>query len=57
VLSGLAGSLLAAGLAPLDAASAAAYLHGLAARALPGPVTAPDLIRALPGVWADVTGG
>jgi hydroxyethylthiazole kinase-like uncharacterized protein yjeF len=56
VLSGLAGSLLAAGLTPLDAASAAAYLHGLAARALPGPVTAPDLIRALPGVWADVTG-
>jgi ADP-dependent NAD(P)H-hydrate dehydratase / NAD(P)H-hydrate epimerase len=57
VLSGLAGSLLAAGLAPLDAASVAAYLHGLAARALPGPVTAPDLIRALPQVWADVTGG
>ncbi|MYW05229.1 NAD(P)H-hydrate dehydratase, partial [Streptomyces sp. SID3343] len=56
VLSGLAGSLLAAGLAPLDAASVAAYLHGLAARALPGPPTAPDLIRALPGVWADVAG-
>ncbi len=32
VLSGLAGSLLAAGLAARDAASAAAYLHGLAAR-------------------------
>ncbi|MET7299283.1 NAD(P)H-hydrate dehydratase [Embleya sp. NPDC005575] len=56
VLSGLAGALLAAGLDALDAGSVAAYLHGLAARALPGPVTAPDLIRALPAVWADVTG-
>ncbi|MYS84385.1 bifunctional ADP-dependent NAD(P)H-hydrate dehydratase/NAD(P)H-hydrate epimerase [Embleya scabrispora] len=56
VLSGLAGALLAAGLEALDAGSVAAYLHGLAARALPGPVTAPDLIRALPTVWADVTG-
>ncbi|WP_439676371.1 NAD(P)H-hydrate dehydratase [Embleya sp. MST-111070] len=56
VLSGLAGALLAAGLDALDAASAAAWLHGLAARTLSGPVTAPDLIRALPGVWADVTG-
>lgn len=56
VLSGLAGSLLAAGLDPFDAASVAAYLHGLAARTLPGPVTAPDLITALPRVWSDVTG-
>jgi hypothetical protein len=32
VLSGLAGSLLAQGLAASDAAAAAAYLHGLAAR-------------------------
>ncbi|MEU0933656.1 MULTISPECIES: NAD(P)H-hydrate dehydratase [unclassified Embleya] len=56
VLSGLAGALLAAGLDALDAGSVAAYLHGLAARALPGPVTAPDLIRVLPAVWADVTG-
>lgn len=32
VLSGLTGSLLAAGLAPLDAASVGAHLHGLAAR-------------------------
>ncbi len=32
VLSGLAGSLLAQGLATADAAAAAAYLHGLAAR-------------------------
>jgi len=32
VLSGLAGSLLAQGLAPREAAGVAAYLHGLAAR-------------------------
>ncbi len=32
VLSGLAGSLLAQGLAPPDAAAAGAYLHGMAAR-------------------------
>jgi ADP-dependent NAD(P)H-hydrate dehydratase / NAD(P)H-hydrate epimerase len=32
VLSGLAGSLLAQGLGPLEAAGVAAYLHGLAAR-------------------------
>ncbi|MGC0422324.1 NAD(P)H-hydrate dehydratase [Embleya sp. AB8] len=57
VLSGLAGALLAAGLSALDAGSVAAYLHGLAARTRPGPVTAPDLVRALPRVWADVAGG
>jgi NAD(P)H-hydrate repair Nnr-like enzyme with NAD(P)H-hydrate dehydratase domain len=32
VLSGLAGALLAQGLGPAEAAAAAAYLHGLAAR-------------------------
>jgi ADP-dependent NAD(P)H-hydrate dehydratase / NAD(P)H-hydrate epimerase len=32
VLSGLAGSLLAQGLAPADAAAVGAYLHGMAAR-------------------------
>jgi hydroxyethylthiazole kinase-like uncharacterized protein yjeF len=37
VLSGLAGSLLAAGLDPLDAGSVAAYLHGLAGRTVSGP--------------------
>lgn len=51
VLSGLAGSLLAAGLAPRDAASVAAYLHGLAARLLPPPLTALDLASALPEAW------
>lgn len=42
VLSGLAGSLLAAGLDARDAGSAAAYLHGLAARhAAAGSSTGP----------------
>ncbi|MFB9237424.1 NAD(P)H-hydrate dehydratase [Plantactinospora siamensis] len=52
VLSGLLGSLLAAGLAPERAAVAAAYLHGLAGRtaARRGPVTAPDVAAALADV-------
>jgi len=37
VLSGLAGSLLAQGLEPAQAAQAAAYLHGLAARIAAAP--------------------
>ncbi|MCH0542391.1 NAD(P)H-hydrate dehydratase [Streptomyces sp. MUM 203J] len=59
VLSGLAGSLLAAGLVPRDAASAAAYLHGLAARraARGAPVAAYDVGEALAGAWRDVVGG
>lgn len=52
VLSGLAGGLLATGLTPLDAASAAAYLHGKAARdeqrRHPGrQLIAGDLVEAL----------
>ncbi|MEU5821773.1 MULTISPECIES: NAD(P)H-hydrate dehydratase [Streptomyces] len=56
VLSGLTGSLLAAGLAPLDAASAGAYLHGLAARraADGSPLAAMDVAEAVPGAWRDV---
>ncbi|MGA5099685.1 NAD(P)H-hydrate dehydratase [Streptomyces lavendulocolor] len=56
VLSGLAGSLLAAGLAPRDAASVGAYLHGLAARraSRDAPVAAHDVADALPGAWRDV---
>ncbi|MEU6842539.1 NAD(P)H-hydrate dehydratase [Streptomyces sp. NPDC046716] len=58
VLSGLTGSLLAAGLRPLDAASVGAYLHGLAARfaADGAPVTAQDVAGAVPAVWRDVRG-
>jgi ADP-dependent NAD(P)H-hydrate dehydratase / NAD(P)H-hydrate epimerase len=57
VLSGLAGSLLAGGLRPLDAASAAAYLHGLAARhtaARAVPVTAFEVAESLGAAWRDV---
>ncbi|MGW7102572.1 NAD(P)H-hydrate dehydratase [Streptomyces sp. NPDC054838] len=56
VLSGLAGSLLAAGLSAPDAASVAAYLHGLAARraASGAPLLAHEVAEALPGAWRDV---
>lgn len=50
VLSGLAGSLLAAGLQPVDAGSVGAYLHGLAARLAADagvPITAGDVLDAL----------
>jgi alanine racemase len=62
VLAGLAGALLAQGLLPPQAAIAAAYLHGLAARFAAGgdgdggedgaggeaPIGAADVVRALP---------
>ncbi|MFF3564573.1 NAD(P)H-hydrate dehydratase [Streptomyces sp. NPDC002574] len=58
VLSGITGSLLAAGLAARDAASAGAYLHGLAARIASGPVGAPiaahDVAAAVPDAWRSV---
>ncbi|MDX2644025.1 NAD(P)H-hydrate dehydratase [Streptomyces sp. PA03-1a] len=58
VLSGITGSLLAAGLAPRDAASVGAYLHGLSARVAAGPVGAPiaahDVAAALPDAWRDI---
>ncbi|GAA2249190.1 bifunctional ADP-dependent NAD(P)H-hydrate dehydratase/NAD(P)H-hydrate epimerase [Streptomyces amakusaensis] len=57
VLSGLAGSLLAAGLSPYDAGTAAAYLHGLAARIAAArgvPLTSSEVARALPAAWHDV---
>ncbi|MBZ6476902.1 NAD(P)H-hydrate dehydratase [Streptomyces griseocarneus] len=58
VLSGLTGSLLAAGLPARDAASAGAYLHGLAARRLgAAPLTALDVAAALREVWQDVSEG
>jgi hydroxyethylthiazole kinase-like uncharacterized protein yjeF len=59
VLAGLVGGLLAAGLEPFDAASLGAFLHGLAGRrarsrrpdSAPAPITAQDLLHALPGAW------
>ncbi|GHK00483.1 bifunctional NAD(P)H-hydrate repair enzyme [Streptomyces sp. Y2F8-2] len=58
VLSGLAGSLLAAGLSARDAASVAAYLHGLAGRyaADGAPAGAHDVAGAIPEAWRDVRG-
>ena len=52
VLAGLCGSLLAAGLDPFDAGSVGSWLHGAAAVAAGrgGPITAPDVADALPGV-------
>ncbi len=58
VLSGVCGSLLAAGLDPLDAGSAGAYLHAtagvLASRG--GPVIADDLAGAVPAAVRLVLG-
>ncbi|CAM5652547.1 NAD(P)H-hydrate dehydratase [Streptomyces fumanus] len=56
VLSGLAGSLLAAGLSVVDAGSVGAYLHGLAGRvtAQGAPVSAEDVAGAVGRVWRDV---
>ncbi|WP_330332050.1 NAD(P)H-hydrate dehydratase [Streptomyces sp. NBC_00536] len=56
VLSGLAGSLMAAGVGAVDAGSVAAYLHGLAGRraSSAAPVLAQEVADALPGAWRDV---
>jgi hydroxyethylthiazole kinase-like uncharacterized protein yjeF len=56
VLTGLLGSLLASGLTAYDAASAGAWVHGLAARLSSdeGPITASDLPRALRTAFATV---
>jgi ADP-dependent NAD(P)H-hydrate dehydratase / NAD(P)H-hydrate epimerase len=50
VLSGLLGSVLAAGVEPVEAAAAAAFAHGLAGRfaARRGPVSASRVLAALP---------
>jgi hydroxyethylthiazole kinase-like uncharacterized protein yjeF len=58
VLSGLTGSLLAAGLRPRDAGSAGAYLHGLAGRLAAGgvPTGAHDVAEAIPRAWRSVRG-
>jgi ADP-dependent NAD(P)H-hydrate dehydratase / NAD(P)H-hydrate epimerase len=54
VLAGLAGTLLASGLSPLDAGSVAALVHGLAGDAANpgGPVRALGVAQAIPGVVA-----
>jgi hydroxyethylthiazole kinase-like uncharacterized protein yjeF len=52
VLGGLVGALLAAGLAPYDAASVGSWLHGAAATLASGggPLVAGDVARAVPEV-------
>jgi NAD(P)H-hydrate repair Nnr-like enzyme with NAD(P)H-hydrate dehydratase domain len=52
VLAGLCGALLAAGLDAFDAGSVGAWLHGAAAAHAGGggPVTAPDIAKAVPVV-------
>ena len=60
VLSGLAGALLAQGVAPARAAgAAAAFLHGLAGRlaAADAPIGATDIITALPEAIRLVSAG
>ncbi|MGH4032635.1 NAD(P)H-hydrate dehydratase [Actinomycetota bacterium Odt1-20B] len=59
VLSGLGGSLLAAGLGARDAGSVAAYLHGLAGRrvSVGAPVGAWDVAEGIAGAWRDVVRG
>ena len=54
MLAGLAGTLLASGLSPLDAGSLAALVHGLAGDAANpgGPVRALAVANAVPGVVA-----
>ncbi|MGW5197811.1 NAD(P)H-hydrate dehydratase [Streptomyces spiralis] len=56
VLSGLGGSLLAAGLSARDAGGVAAYLHGLAGRlaAKDAPIGAHDVSDTIPRAWRDV---
>jgi hydroxyethylthiazole kinase-like uncharacterized protein yjeF len=56
VLTGLGGSLLAAGLSALDAGSVAAYLHGRAGELAAHPLAAADLPALLPHAIASVRG-
>ncbi|MEU5883655.1 NAD(P)H-hydrate dehydratase [Spirillospora sp. NPDC047279] len=60
VLSGLTGALLAGGMTAMDAATAGAYIHGLAARLASGgagdepsdaPISAFDVVTALPAAF------
>ena len=58
VLAGVLGTLLAAGLDPLDAAGLAAMVHGRAAAraSAGGPIVAEDVITALPATIAALLG-
>ncbi len=54
VLTGIIGGLLAQGMAPFEAACAATWLHGRAARNQGAGMIADDLADALPDVLADL---
>jgi hydroxyethylthiazole kinase-like uncharacterized protein yjeF len=58
VLGGLCGALLAAGLTPYDAGSVGSWLHGAAATyaSRGGPISAPDVARAIPHVVSALPG-
>ncbi len=58
VLSGITGALLATGLAAVEAAAAAAHLHGRTGQlaAERGPLLAGDLVRRLPEAIARLRG-
>lgn len=53
VLSGMIGTLLAQGMAPLDAAACAAWVHGRAAERTPGVrgTRLQDIVEQLAGAW------
>ncbi|MCD6638380.1 MAG: NAD(P)H-hydrate dehydratase, partial [Nocardioides sp.] len=59
VLAGLVGALLAAGLAPLDAASVGAWVHGATATRMgsSGPLVAGDVARGIPLLLRDLLAG
>ena len=66
VLAGVVATLLAAGLAPFDAAAMAAFVHGRAASRAAGipdhggvgqPLLAEDVVEALPGAVAELLVG
>ncbi len=59
VLSGLLGSLLAAGLPPALAAAGAAYVHGVAGQlaAAAGPISATDVLGELRAAARAIAGG
>ncbi|MGP4113198.1 NAD(P)H-hydrate dehydratase [Streptomyces sp. 4N509B] len=56
VLSGLVGSLLAAGLGAMDAASVGAHVHGLAGGLAAAPPSASTVGEALTAAWSHLLG-
>ncbi len=56
VLSGMIAGLLAQRMPPFEAACAAVWMHGAAARAFGPGLIAEDIPEALPGVWRTLAG-